>query len=262
MTMQLKDKVAVITGSASGIGRESAILFAAEGARVVISDLNDAAGAEVVEIIRSAGNEAAYCRCNVTEVAELEMLFRFAVDTFGGVDIFWHNAGTIGRSVAAESTGYHRNLTEADWDEQMNVHLKAGFFGARLAVDEMLKRGGGSILFTSSAAALKPPVGTSPPYPLAKHGLILLTRMMATALARDKIRVNAICPASIRTAMIQKLLDDEATRGIVDSLVEQMPMGRILEIEEVARSALFLVSDAASPLTGTVLAIDGGRTSL
>lgn len=260
--MMLQGKVAVITGSAAGIGRQAAIRFAKEGAKVVISDLADEAGEAAAQEIRAAGNDAAYCRCNVMDISDLERLMAFAGTRYGGVDIFWHNAGTASTSVAAQPTGYHRDLTEADWDQQMNVHLKAGFFGARLAVDEMLKRGGGSILFTSSAAALKPPVGTAPPYPIAKHGLILLTKMMATALAKDNIRVNAICPAAIRTAMIESLLNNEATKGIVDALVQQMPMGRILEIDEVVNNALFLVSDNASALTGTILAIDGGRTSL
>lgn len=260
--MQLKDKVAVITGSASGIGREAAILFAAEGAKLIISDMNDEAGEATAKDIREAGNQAAYCRCDVTVVSNLKRLMAFAAQTYGGVDIFWHNAGTASKAVSAEEAGYHRNLTEEDWDQQMNVHLKAGFFGARLAVDEMLKRGGGSILFTSSAAALKPPVGSAPTYPIAKHGLILLTKMMAVELAKNNIRVNAICPASIRTPMIEGLLANQETKHIVDELVRQMPMGRILEIEEVAKSALFLVSDKASPLTGTILAIDGGRTSL
>lgn len=260
--MQLQDKIAIITGSGAGIGRESAILFASEGAKVVISDVNDEAGEATATHIRDAGHEATYCRCDVTKVAELEHLIAHAVTTFGGVDIFWHNAGTASASITSEPTGYHRLLTEDDWDQQMDVHLKAGFFGARLAVDEMLKRGGGSILFTSSAAALKPAVGIAPSYPIAKHGLILLAKMMAVSLASDNIRVNAICPASIRTAMIEKLMASDDTRSIVDGLVKQMPMGRILEIEEVAKTALFLVSDNASALTGTILAIDGGRTSL
>jgi len=260
--MQLRDKVAVITGSAAGIGRESAILFAAEGAKVVISDLNDAAGKATAADIRAAGHDAVYCRCDVMQVSQLEGVIAFAAATYGGVDIFWHNAGTTSAAITASDTGYHRLLTEEDWDQQMAVHLKAGFFGARAAVDEMLKRGGGAILFTSSSAALKPPVGTAPSYPIAKHGLILLTRMMAVSLAKDNIRVNAICPASIRTAMIEKLMASPDTKGLVENLVKQMPMGRILEVEEVARAALFLVSDNASALTGTILPIDGGRTSL
>ena len=260
--MQLKDKVAVITGSAAGIGRQAAVRFASEGARVVVSDLDDAAGAETVAHIRSGGGEAAYCHSDVTRVSDLEALMKFAAETYGGVDIFWHNAGTAGASAPSSGAGYHPGVTEQDWDQQMNVHLKAGFFGARLAVEQMLERGGGSILFTSSAAALKPPVGNAPAYPIAKHGLILLTKMMAVDLARHNIRVNAICPASIRTAMIEGLLADETTKGIVDGLVQQMPMGRILEMDEVANCATFLVSDQASALTGTVLPIDGGRTSL
>jgi 3-oxoacyl-[acyl-carrier protein] reductase len=260
--MQLRDKVAVITGSAAGIGKESAMLFASEGAKVVISDLNDAAGEATAAEIRDKGYEAIYRRCDVMQVADLDRLIASAVDAFGGVDIFWHNAGTASAAITADDSGYHRLLTEADWDQQMAVHLKAGFFGARAAVDAMMKRGGGAILFTSSAAALKPPVGTAPPYPIAKNGLILLAKMMAVALAKDNIRVNAICPASIRTAMIERLMASEETKGIIDDLVKQMPMGRILEIEEVAKAALFLVSDNASALTGTVLPIDGGRTSL
>lgn len=260
--MQLKDKVAVITGSAAGIGRQSAIRFASEGTRVVVSDMDDDAGARTVDDIRRAGYEADYCHCNVMKVTDLEQLMDFAAATYGGVDIFWHNAGTTSAAITASDSGYHPGLTEEDWDQQMNIHLKAGFFGARLAVDQMLKRGGGSILFTSSAAALKPPVGNAPSYPIAKHGLILLTKMMAVDLARHNIRVNAICPASIRTAMIEGLLADESTKGIVDDLVKQMPMGRILEMEEVANCAAFLVSEQASALTGVVLPIDGGRTSV
>lgn len=260
--MLLQDKVAIITGSAAGIGREAAIRFAQEGAKVVVSDMDDVAGRETVEHIRTAGHEAAYCHCNVMLIPELEALMDVAVETFGGVDIFWHNAGTASEAVNSDKPGYHTDLTESDWDQQMNVHLKAGFFGARLAVDRMLERGGGSILFTSSAAALKPPVGAAPSYPIAKNGLILLTKMMSVALAGQNIRVNAICPAAIKTAMIENLLADESTAGLVEGLVKQMPMGRILEMSEVASSAAFLVSDEASAITGTVLAIDGGRTSL
>jgi len=142
-----------------------------------------------------------------------------------------HNAGTASKAVSAEGAGYHPHLTEEYWDEQMNVHLKEGVFGARPTADEMLKRGGGAILFTSSAAALKPPVGSAPTYPIAKHGLILLTKMMAIDLAKHNIRVNAICRASIRTSMIENLLANEETKGIVDTLGKQMPMGRILAID-------------------------------
>lgn len=260
--MQLKDKVAVITGSATGIGRQSAIRMAAEGARVVISDVDDEAGADTVDRIRGAGSRAAYCHCDVMNVTNFEQLMGFATETFGGVDIFWHNAGTTSSSITSSEHGYHPDLTEEDWDQQMNVHLKAGFFGARSAVNEMIKRGGGSILFTSSAAALKPPVGNAPPYPIAKHGLVMLTKMMAVDLAKHNIRVNAICPASIRTAMIEELLADESTKRIVDDLIEQMPMRRVLESEEVANCATFLVSEQASALTGIILPIDGGRTSV
>lgn len=260
--MLLKDKIAVITGSAAGIGREAAFRFAAEGARLVIADMNDEAGEATAGQMRAAGYEAVYTHCNVLKMADLEALMQFAVDTYGGVDIFWHNAGTASAAVVSDAAGYHPEITEGDWDQQMGVHLKAGFFGARLAVDRMLERGGGSILFTSSAAALKPPVGNAPTYPIAKQGLILLTKMMAVELAEKNIRVNAICPAAVKTAMIEKLLADESTVGIVETLVKQMPMGRILEMDEIANAALFLVSDQASAITGTALALDGGRTSL
>ncbi len=260
--MKLNNKVAVITGSASGMGRASAVRFAAEGAKVVISDIDDEAGARTVEEIRSAGHEATYRRCDVMKVAEIEELLDFAAQTYGGVDIFWHNAGNSSAAVAQDRPGYHPGVTEADWDQQMNIHLKAGFFGARRAVEHMLRGGGGSILFTSSAAALKPPVGTAPTYPIAKSGLIVLTKMMAVSLAEHNIRVNAICPASINTPVIQKLLADESTKGVVDQLVAQMPMRRILEVDEVASTALFLVSEDASAITGSAVAIDGGRTSL
>jgi len=252
----LQGKVAVITGSTSGIGRAGAIGFAQEGAKSVVSGRSRQRGEEVVGIIREQGNEASFVPADMLVVADIERLIKIAVDTYGRLDIFWHNAGIV-------EPDYIENITEEIYDNMMTVHLKAGVFGAKFAVPEMRKAGGGSILFTSSVAGLKQS-GYSLTYSLAKTGLVMLTKKLAVDLARDNIRVNCICPGRVETSMRLSIAEQRGRAMGIDQEEwvrrdkKRIPMGRYITEKEVVDGALFLVSDRAASITGVALPIDGG----
>lgn len=254
--MLLQGKVAVITGSTAGIGRAGAIAFAQEGAKVIISGRSRQRGQEVVSTIKGQGGEASFVPADMLAVADIEKLIKKAVDTYGRLDIFWHNAGIVGPDNI-------KDITEETYDNMMTVNLKAGVFGAKFAVPELRKAGGGAILFTSSVAGLKQS-SYSMTYSLAKTGLIMLTRKLAVDLAKDNIRVNCICPGRVQTEMRVSIAGQKAqAMGIspeewVKRDIQRIPMGRYITEEEVADAALFLVSDKASAITGVALPIDGG----
>jgi NAD(P)-dependent dehydrogenase (short-subunit alcohol dehydrogenase family) len=252
----LQGKVAVITGSTSGIGRAGAIAFAQEGAKSVVSGRSRQRGEEVVSIIREQGNEASFVPADMLVVADIERLIKIAVDTYGRLDIFWHNAGIV------EPDCIER-ITEEIYDNMMTVHLKAGVFGAKFAVPEMRKVGGGSILFTSSVAGLKQS-GYSLTYSLAKAGFIMLTKKLAVDLAKYNIRVNCICPGRVETSMRLSIAEQRGRAMGIDPEEwvrrdkQRIPMGKYITEKEVVDGALFLVSDRASSITGVALPIDGG----
>jgi NAD(P)-dependent dehydrogenase (short-subunit alcohol dehydrogenase family) len=252
----LQGKVAVITGSTSGIGRAGAIAFAQEGAKSVVTGRSRQRGDEVVNIIKEQGNEASFVPADMLVVADIERLIKIAVDTYGRLDIFWHNAGIVGPDNIED-------ITEETYDSMMTVHLKAGVFGAKFAVPEMRKAGGGSILFTSSVAGLKQS-SYSLTYSLAKTGLVMLTKKLAVDLAKDNIRVNCICPGRVETAMRLSIAEQRGqAMGInpeewVKRDKRRIPMGKYITEREVVDGALFLVSDRASSITGVALPIDGG----
>jgi len=252
----LQGKVAVITGSTAGIGRAGAIGFAQEGAKVVVSGRSRQRGQEVVSIIREQVNEASFVPADMLVVADIERLIKKAVDTYGRLDIFWHNAGIVGPD-------HIEDITEEIYDNMMTVHLKAGVFGAKFAVPEMRKAGGGSILFTSSVAGLKQS-GYSLTYSLAKTGLVMLTKKLAVDLAKENIRVNCICPGRVQTEMRVSIAGQKAQAMGISSEewvrrdIQRIPMGRYVTEKEVVDGALFLVSDRASSITGVALPIDGG----
>jgi NAD(P)-dependent dehydrogenase (short-subunit alcohol dehydrogenase family) len=252
----LQGKVAVITGSTSGIGRAGAIAFAQEGAKSVVSGRSRQRGEEVVGIIREQGNEASFVPADMLVVADIERLIKIAVDTYGRLDIFWHNAGMV-------EPDYIENITEEIYDNMMTVHLKAGVFGAKFAVPEIRKAGGGSILFTSSVAGLKQS-GYSLTYSLAKTGLVMLAKKLAVDLAKDNIRVNCICPGRVETSMRLSIAEQRGRAMGIDPEEwvrrdkQRIPMGRYITEKEVVDGALFLVSDRAASITGVALPIDGG----
>ena len=252
--MKLAGKVALITGAATGIGRASATLFAREGARVVIADINEKDAEDAVRAIKDDGGDAVFERTDLTSVADIETMVRVATTAFGGLDIFFHNAGVAG-------PGRLESTTEAEYDQIMAVHMKAGFFGAKFAVPEIRKAGGGSILFTGSGLGLRPSK-QSPAYSASKAGLLMLTRALAVALAQDNIRVNAVCPGPIDSTPLwqgvlsrnPEIVPEDYTR----MNKEVRPIKRLGTPEEMAHAALFLVSPEASYITGVALPVDGG----
>ncbi|MBA7712806.1 2,5-dichloro-2,5-cyclohexadiene-1,4-diol dehydrogenase LinX [subsurface metagenome] len=254
--MLLQGKVAVVTGSTSGIGRAGAIAFAKEGASVVISGRNKQRGGEVVELIKRQGGKAHFVAADVMELGDIERLVKAAVDSFGRLDIFWHNAGIVGPDDI-------ETISPESYDKMMAVHLKAAVFGVKSALPQLRKAGGGAILFTGSVAGLKQS-GFSLTYSLAKSGLVMLTRKLAVDLAKDNIRVNCLCPGRVQTGMRPEISQDRAQAlGITPEEWEKrdkkrIPLGRFVTEQEVADAALFLVSDKASSITGVALPIDGG----
>lgn len=257
-TQLLEGKVAIITGAATGMGRATAKLFASEGAKVSITDIKDKEANETVKMIKEAGGEAMFSHIDVAKLDDLQKMVKITVDTYGKLDIFYHNAGIAG-------PGSIDVTSEADYDLTMAINLKAGFFGAKYAVPELRKAGGGCILFTSSSGGgLKPSLG-SPTYSLTKAGLVMLTRTLASHLAADNIRVNCIAPGAVETPLFPSFF----TRGadwnfeeVKKTIKERRPMKRFGMPEEIAEAALFLASSKASYITGVTLAVDGGFAAI
>jgi len=252
--MKLEGKVALITGAATGIGRATALLFAKEGARVVIADINKKDADETVQRIKRDGGEASFAYTNLLNVTEIEKMVRTTVATYGKLHIFYHNAGVAG-------PGRIELTTEEAYDQIMDIHVKAGFFGAKFAAPEIKKSGGGSILFTGSGLGLRPS-SQSPAYSVSKAALLMLTRALAVSLAKDGIRVNAVCPGPISTTPLwqgvlarnPEIVPEEYTQ----MNIQVRPIKRMGTPEEMAQAALFLVSSEASYITGVALPVDGG----
>jgi NAD(P)-dependent dehydrogenase (short-subunit alcohol dehydrogenase family) len=251
--MRLENKVAVITGAGSGIGRESALLFAQEGARVVVADVNDDAGRAVVEELQSAGGEAVYVHADVSKAAEAEGMIRTAEESFGRLDVLFNNAG-ISHPKDDDAVA----TDEEVWDLTMNINLKGVFLGCKHGIPALRRAGGGSIINTASFVAV---LGAATPqlaYTASKGGVLAMTRELATIHARENIRVNALCPGPLRTELLMKYLDTEEKRR---RRLVHIPMGRFGEAKEIARAALFLASDESSFTTGATFLVDGGITA-
>ena len=251
--MILKGKVALITGAATGIGRATAELFAQEGAKIAIADIKDKEADETVQKIRRAGGEALYIHADLSRMSNVETAVKKTAEIYGRLDIFFHNAGIPG-------PGFLERTTEEDYDLMMAINLKAAFFGAKCAVPELKKAGGGNILFTSSGAGLRPSPA-SPSYSVSKAGLIMLARSLAYHLGKDNIRVNCICPGMVQTSLWPGFISrnpevkpEDVTKGYLD----RRAIKRFGTSEEMAYAALFLVSPQASWITGVALPVDGG----
>lgn len=259
--MRLQGKVAVITGSGSGIGRAAACLFAEEGAKVVVAELDAASGQETTRLIKEAGNEATLVQVDVSSLADLERMIMVAIENYGKLDILYSNAGIRGLAGIEE-------IQAEEWDRTMDIIGKAGFFGVKFAIPEMRKAGRGSIIFTASTAGLVASA-SSPIYSAAKGAIVAMTRALAVRLAPENIRVNCICPGPTNTPLLQDFLGqpfyhEERTQSkseVYDDLVSGIPLGRLGKAEEVAYPALFLASDESSFITGVALPVDGGFTA-
>jgi len=249
---RLDGKVAVITGAASGIGRGTAVRFAGEGAAVVIADLNDEGGAAAVRECKENGGRAVFQKTDVTSEASVKAMVDRAVKEFGRLDITFNNAGLGGALGSIEQT------TVEDWDRTFAVLTRGVFLGIKHSVAEMRKAGGGSIISTASVAGLAGGYGPHA-YSAAKSGVVNLTRSIALELAKDKIRVNCICPGGINTPIFNFLTSD---REMTAQLLAPMhPMRRAGTPDDIANMALFLASDEAEWITGVAMVVDGGLTA-
>ncbi len=253
--MRLKNKVAIITGSANGIGQAGALLFAKEGAKVVIADINRQ-GELVAEKIKQQNNEATFIHTDLCSVSNIQNMVEITIKKYGKIDIFWHNAGIPG-------PGSIDDTTEEEYEKAMAIHLKAGVFGAKFVIPEMRKLGTGCILFTSSISGLKASPAGSVTYSLAKAGLVMLTKCLAISLAGENIRVNCICPGPIDTPLLEgvRIRLKQTPEEFRELIEKSIPIGRHITLDEVIQAALFLVSDGASAITAVNLPVDGGMTA-
>lgn len=249
---RLNGKVAIVTGSNRGIGKGIAIAFAKEGCNVVVNSHKDSTDAnDVVNEIKKIGSDAIFIVADVSKENDVKNLVKKTVDKFGKLDIFVNNAGIL-------VSGTVLTLTEKDWDRQMAVNLKGVFFGTKYAVEQMIKQGkGGRIINISSIAGLVGFPGISA-YCASKGGVTELTREVALDCAKYGITVNAIDPGVIVTDMTKGMLDDDATKKM---LMENTPVGRFGQPEDIGNAAVFLALDESNFITGHNLVVDGGWTA-
>ena len=250
---RLESKVALITGAGSGIGRESALLFAAEGAAVVIVDVNEEAARETAGMVEKAGGRAMPVRADVAKAEDCRAMVEAAEKVYGKLDVLFNNAGIMhSDDDDAVST------SEDVWDLTMDINAKGVFLGCKFGIPALRRAGGGSVINTASLVAL---MGSATPqlaYTASKGAVLALTRELAIVHARENIRVNALCPGTLRTELLMKFLDTEAK---MKRRMVHIPMGRFGEAKEIAKAALWLASDDASWVTGTEFVVDGGITA-
>jgi NAD(P)-dependent dehydrogenase (short-subunit alcohol dehydrogenase family) len=254
--MEFSGKVALITGGGGGIGRASAIGFAARGAKVMVVDNDATSGEASAELVRQRGGDARFLRADVTKSADVQAYVKATLDAYGAIDCFFNNAGIEGKVAPIQET------EEAMFDAVIGVNLKGVFLGLRHVVPVMLKQGRGAIVNTASVAGLFGAPGMAP-YVASKHGVLGLTKTASSDVARLGIRVNAICPGPVETRMMRSL---EAQRNPADPQMSHdmtangTPTGRYATPEEVANVVMYLCSDFAGDITGTHIVIDGGRS--
>jgi NAD(P)-dependent dehydrogenase (short-subunit alcohol dehydrogenase family) len=249
---RLDGKVAIITGSASGMGRATAIRFAGEGAAVVIADLNIEGGEAAVRDCRENGGRAVFQKADVSAETEIRNLVARAVKEFGRLDIMYNNAG-IGGAV-----GPLENISVEDWDKSQAVLLRSVFLGIKHSVPEMRKQGGGSIISTASIAGIRGFAGLHA-YCAAKAGVVNLTRSAALEFAKDQIRINCICPGGINTPILHRN-QPGGREALEEWLKHSQPIPRAGHPEDIAAMALYLASDDSVFVTGQAMIVDGGMT--
>jgi NAD(P)-dependent dehydrogenase (short-subunit alcohol dehydrogenase family) len=249
---RLDNKTALITGAGAGIGRESALLFAAEGAAVVAVDVNEAAAQDTVREIEAGGGRAIAVRADVVKAEDCRAMVEAAEKTYGKLDILFNNAGIM------HSDDDNAMTTAEDvWDLTMNINAKGVFLGCKYGIPALQRAGGGSVINTASIVAI---MGSATPqlaYTASKGAVLALTRELAIVHARENIRINALCPGPLRTELLMKFLDTEAKK---QRRLVHIPMGRFGEAAEIAKAALFLASDESSYVNGASFVVDGGIT--
>lgn len=246
----LRNKVALITGAASGQGRAAALLFGAQGARVVVADINDGGSTETVALLEEQGSEGIAVHADVSARADVDSMIEAAVDRYGTIDVLYNNA-------AVQMSGRLLECTDDEWDLTIATNLSAIFWACRAALPHLLDGDGGSIINTASTLGLIGSEGYAA-YGAAKAGLVLLTRQLAVEYG-PAVRANVIAPGSINTPRFQKVLEKTPDAdAFVEGLTRTIPLHRLGTAEDVARIALFLASDLSAYLSGAVLPADGG----
>ena len=249
MTSELQGKVALVTGGTSGIGRETAVLFAKAGAKVVVAGRREQEGQETVEMLRPAGGDGLFVKTDVSKASDVEALVQKAVERFGRLDVAFNNAGIEGAWIPIV------RQSEEDFDRTINVNLKGVWLCLKYEIRQMLKQGsGGAIVNMASVLGVVGSAGTSA-YSASKHGVIGLTQTAALENAKKGIRVNAICPGMIETAMSDRILRVPAAHKFA---VNSHPIGRLGKAIEIAEAVVWMCSDRASFMTGQAVGIDGG----
>ena len=249
--MKLKDRVVLITGAGAGIGPQTALACAREGAKIVAVDLDEAAAAKTCAAI--GAGDAIAVQSDVSRAADCARMVQRAEEDFGRLDVLFNNAG-----ISHIDDDDAVNTEEDVWDLTMDVNLKGVFLGCKYGIPALRRAGGGAIVNTASFVAL---LGAATPqlaYTASKGGVLALTRELAVVHAREQIRVNALCPGPLRTELLMKYLDTEEK---LNRRLVHIPMGRFGEAEEIARTVVFLASDDASYITGTSFVVDGGITA-
>ncbi len=253
MSMVLKNRVVIVTGAAGGIGRACAVILGSAGARVVVTDVTD--GRETVDAIRESGGEAVFIEADVGMESEVEALVSNTVEMFGKLDGAFNNAG-----VEQCATPLHE-LTAAQWGRAVRIDLTGVFFCLKHQIRAMLKSGGGSIVNTASALG-SVAIPNASEYVAAKHGVIGLTKAAAADYGSQRIRVNAVLPGIIETQMVGRLADDPTFSAFFGKLKDRHPIGRFGQPSEVGETVKWLLSDAASFVTGASISVDGGYLAI
>lgn len=250
---RLQGKVALITGAGSGIGREASLLWASEGASIVAVDIDRTSAQHTADAVQSAGGRAVAVQADVARAQDCERMIAAAEREFGKLNILFNNAGIMhSQDDDAVSTD------EAVWDLTMNINAKGVFFGCKYGIPALRRAGGGAIVNTASFVAILGAATPQVAYTASKGAVLALTRELAVVHARENIRVNALCPGPLKTEMLMKFLDTDEKK---QRRLVHIPIGRFGEAKEIARAALFLVSDDASYVTGTEFLVDGGITA-
>ena len=248
----MTDKVALVTGGSSGIGRATALAFARDGVKVAVADLNIVGGQETVSLITGAGGEACFIEADMGEAASVAAMVKKTVETYGRLDYAHNNAGIEG---VLKRTA---EQTEEDWAPVIQINLTGVWLCMKYEVPHMLQQGGGAIVNTASGAGL---IGVKrmAAYVASKHGVVGLTKTAALEYAKSGIRVNAVCPGVIKTAMVDRVSGNRP--DVLDKMIAAEPIGRSGQPEEIAEAVVWLCSDAASFVTGHAMAVDGGAVA-
>ncbi|MEM3754212.1 MAG: glucose 1-dehydrogenase [Candidatus Bathyarchaeia archaeon] len=249
MSSKLSDKVAIVTGGGSGIGRATSILFAKEGAKVVIADISKEKSEETIKYIKNQGGESIFIKTDVSKALDVEKMVKETIKSYGKLNVLVNNAGI-------HDFGNVLSMNEDKWDQLMNINLKGVFLCSKYSIPEMIKSGGGSIVNVSSMGGLGAFFNECA-YCTSKAAVIALTKCMAIDFAPYKIRVNCVCPGNTETMMVSGIF---TTSKEYEYALQRTPLGRFAKPEEIAKSILYLASEDSSYITGATLVIDGGAS--